>query len=93
MHGTKIEDTCIFVATHGHVWIAKEVWREDTGEFHLVKARIIREWGTTEGLNQLVSGPTTSTKLDATAPIITINAAAAIYRIPSSDAGWEQHLG
>jgi hypothetical protein len=89
---TKIEDTCIFVATNGHVWIAKEVWRGTEGEYHLVHARIIREWGTAEGLNQLVTGPTSNTKLDAPAGIVTVNAAAVLYRVPSSDAGWEKHL-
>jgi hypothetical protein len=77
----------IVVATAGHVWIAREVTYDGTF-YHLHGARIIRDWGTQFGLNQLVRGPTKDTVLDAEAPLVTVVAPAMIALIPCSEGTW-----
>lgn len=84
-------DTCLVVGSNGHCWIAKQaifdgVW------LHMHKARIVRVWGTTQGLNQLVNGPTKETVLDAPADVVSLFHQAIIAVIPSSEAQWQEHL-
>lgn len=81
----------ICVATNGHVWVAKSATM-DEHFVHLQTARVIRRWGTTQGLNQLVGGPTTETQLDAIAPIVSVAQIALIMMIPCTESGWEQDL-
>jgi exosome complex RNA-binding protein Rrp4 len=58
----------IVVADRGFVYIGKT--RID-GEFvTITEARNIRVWGTTQGLGELVNGPTGSTKLDNVGEIL-----------------------
>ena len=84
-------DTCLVVATAGHVWVARTVTR-DEHFLHLGTARIVREWGTTNGLNELVTGPTKQTKLDALAPVVSVANIAVIAIIPCRDDGWAASL-
>ena len=74
------DTACIIVGTNGFVWYAPKV--EDNGEYiHMSGARIIWQWGTENGLAQLVAGPTKNTALDAASDVI-LNKAAFIYAIP-----------
>lgn len=83
---------CMVVATHGHVWVCKEA-RLEGGFLHCIGARIVRQWGTSRGLNELVSGPTASSIIDDPAPVVSIAAPVAIIAIiPCQPAGWEKHL-
>lgn len=79
--------TTIVVATAGHVWLAKSVTYDGTF-YHLHNARIIRQWGTDKGLNQLVNGPRKNTVLDEAAPLVTVVAPAMIALIPCSEGAW-----
>jgi len=83
-------DTIIVVADRGHVWVCKSA-TETPNWLHLANARIIRQWGTTNGLNSLVSGPTENTVLDDTAPIVSVAMRAVIAVIPCTG-GWDKHL-
>lgn len=85
-------DTCIVIATSGFVWIAKCAHQVGTTWLHLNDARIIRVWGTDQGLAQLVDGPRKETVLDDMAGVVSINYAAIIAVIPANDAQWETHL-
>jgi hypothetical protein len=61
----------IVVINNGFVFVCKE-YTADEKAVTLTNARCIRVWGTTDGLGQLVSGPTKETKLDALIPIISV---------------------
>ena len=83
--------TTIVVGSNGHVWIARSaifdgVW------LHMNHARIIRVWGTTQGLNQLINGTTKETVLDAPADVVSLFHLAIIAVIPANDAQWAEHL-
>ncbi len=83
-------NTCpvITVATNGHVWIS--LGMEANGDhLSLLNARVIRNWGTDKGLNQLVDGPTQNTVLDNPAPIVFVPTLAVIAIIPCREAAWE----
>ena len=59
----------IVVADRGHVWVG---WVRDDGPYMLAveEARVVRRWGTTNGLNELAAkGPRPNTKLDAPATV------------------------
>jgi hypothetical protein len=71
---TEDHGKAIVVATRGHVWVGDAV----TGDrFTTIKGgRVIRQWGTSEGLNQLAAqGPQERTKLDAPADLKVLNSA------------------
>jgi len=52
----------IVVGHRGFVWIGNVT--ETGDQVTITNARNIRRWGTTQGLGQLVNGPTQETKLD-----------------------------
>lgn len=80
----------IFVLNKGFVFVCRNAKEED-GKVHLTDARCVRAWGTTEGLGQLVSGPTSSTKLDAKIPIISAPLNQVLFSFDVTEA-WEPHL-
>lgn len=80
-------NTTLVVATAGHVWVAKSITFDGTF-YHLHNARIVRQWGTENGLNQLVRGPTKKTILDDPAPLVSVVAPAMIALIPCDDERW-----
>jgi len=80
----------IAVLTNGFVFVVSEVTRnEDTMTFG--KARCIRNWGTTNGLAQLVTGPTKDTVLDAPVPVLCAPRYSLVFWFEVSSA-WEKHL-
>lgn len=81
----------LVVAIHGHVWVAKGVKCEGD-HMHLFGARIVRSWGTTAGLNELVGGPTKDTIIDAPAPIVFLPDSAVVALIPCRPEAWEGKL-
>ena len=86
-------NTVIVIATNGFVWVAQCAYQEGTTWLHLNNARIIRVWGTDQGLAQLTNGPRKETVLDDMAGVVSLNWAAVIAVIPSNDANWSKHLG
>ena len=73
----------IIVGTNGFVWYAPRV--VDSGDYiHLTSARGIRLWGTTNGIAELISGPTKETKLDATSDVV-LAKTAFLFAIPCKD--------
>ena len=84
-------DTTLVIGSNGHVWVCKEA-RYDGVWLHMVHARIVRVWGTTRGLNELVNGPLTETVLDAPADIVSLFHTALIAVIPASEYKWQEAL-
>lgn len=60
---TPIGDVRIIVADRGWVFVGNCQDHED-GSVTITNCRNIRQWGTTEGLGQLVNGPLSGTKAD-----------------------------
>lgn len=77
----------LVVADRGHVWVGR-VTHEADGFTHIAGARIVRRWGTTDGLNQLANeGPRSNTQLDAAADV-QVRTGAVIYIIPCEAEKW-----
>ena len=81
----------IIIGDNSHVWVARHVLAQGN-LFHMSDARIIRQWGTDKGLNQLIDGPTKATVLDVKAPVVSLLAHACLAIIPCRDANWLAHL-
>ena len=89
----KTYKTCIIVADRGNVFVAKSAAFDD--HMHMLTAshvRVIRTWGTSKGLYQLINRPLQSTVLDDMAPLVDIPFRAIIAIVPCSDDGWAKHL-
>jgi hypothetical protein len=54
--------------------------------------RTIRQWGTKEGIAELIKGPTPTTELDAIAPINDVPTRAIINVFLAEKEGWGKHL-
>ena len=81
-----VDGYAIVVADRGHVWVGTV---SVTNEWVTIDgARTIRQWGTTEGLNELaVKGPLSKTKLDA-ASLVRVSRRAVIALIPTDKNKW-----
>jgi hypothetical protein len=82
-----------------HVVILQRGWvvignLSKSGEMYtLKKASVIRNWGTTKGLGELVkSGPLTNTKLDPTNGIVRFHELTVVMRIKCDEDLWLKHL-
>ena len=76
----------IVVADRGWVYIGKV--EQEADWLTVIDARQITRWGTTKGLNELVDGPTSTTRLGAPASI-RIPMRAVITVIPVVASKWE----
>ena len=78
----------IVVADRGHVWVGIMIPDTDPEFFRIAEGRVIRRWGTTEGLNELaIKGPRPNTRLDAPATVL-VAKRAVIAVIPCEPAAW-----
>jgi hypothetical protein len=80
----------IAVLDNGFVFVCGDLTRDGDG-YTLTRARCIRTWGTSEGLGELVNGPTTSTVLDRQIPIMSVPSHAMLFTFPVS-AVWAAQL-
>jgi hypothetical protein len=77
----------LVVGTAGHVWICRAL-RQDEHHVYLFQASIVREWGTTRGLNELIDGPTQKSIIDHDAPVVVLAVSALISIIPCRLGTW-----
>ena len=72
-------------------WVAVGEYSQDGDVCRLDKAKIIRCWGTTKGIGELVDGPTPKTVLDP-AGTLQFHALTVVARIAANAAAWEKAL-
>ena len=72
-------------------WVAVGRYIKRGSEVVIEKAKIIRSWGTSRGLGELVDGPTSSTKLDP-AGTLRQHELAVITSIDCKGDAWLPHL-
>ena len=72
-------------------WIVVGRWSQDGDEVVVRDASVVRFWGTTRGLGELVAGPTKTTKLDP-AGTVRANVAAVVLTIDVDAEAWAEHL-
>jgi hypothetical protein len=82
---TPTADVRIVVLPRG--WVAIGDYAETATEVVLTNAWIIRRWGTSKGLGELVSGPTKSTVLDP-AGELRANLGSILFTIKADAAAW-----
>lgn len=88
-HTTEDHGLALVVADRGFVWVGKARTTADWVEIE--GARVVRRWGTSEGLNELAAkGPLTNTKLDAPADL-KVSRKALIAVIPCEVDKWPGH--
>lgn len=83
------DDAVLVVGTAGHVWVCAKATQNEH-HVYMYRANIVREWGTTKGLNQLIDGPTSKSIVDAEAPVVVLNNAALIALIPCRMGAWDK---
>ena len=89
----QVEGIRIMVLDRGRVKVGRLSYHPQLA-FHwlLTDARIIRQWGTTEGLEQIANdGPTNGTKLDRACDCI-IPFRAVIEILEANETKWKPHL-
>ncbi len=79
----------IVIAPRG--WVFVGYTEEKEGKLIISRANTIRIWGTTKGLGELVTGPTSSTKLDPCGTV-RIPMEAVIATIDCEVSKWEKKL-
>jgi hypothetical protein len=80
----------IVVLQRGWVAIGRYEAKSDT-EHILADASVIRVWGTTQGLGQLASGPTSKTVLDK-AGTVRFNPLTTVLVIDAEESAWADKL-
>ena len=70
-------------------WVLVGNFREvSETEHELTDASVIRQWGTTKGLGELVKGPTPSTTLDPCGRA-TFHPMTVVFKLDVEEAGWK----
>ena len=69
-------------------WVFVGRFSKDGQNCKLENASCIRQWGTTKGIGELVSGPTSSTKLDD-AGTVSFNELTIVALINADENGWK----
>lgn len=68
-------------------WVMVGRWGRDGDTCHLSDARVIRKWGTSRGLGELVDGPLASTVLDP-AGYVEFHVLGVVATLAASESGW-----
>ena len=58
------EDSPVRIVILQRGWVVVGYWSRDGEDVTITRAKVIRRWGTTAGLGELVDGPTADTVLD-----------------------------
>ena len=70
-------------------WVMVGQLEKDGDEYILVNGKVIRRWGTTQGLGELaIKGPLSETKLEPI-PLVKFNKAQLIFTISCNEEKWK----
>lgn len=69
-------------------WILIGNFEQDKDKCKLHNASVIRIWGTTKGLGELVDGPTSTTKLDKCHGVVEFNELTMVLSISAREDKW-----
>lgn len=72
-------------------WVVVGHYSEDGDRVSVTSAKVIRRWGTTKGLGELVSGPTSKTVLDP-AGVVEAHRLGVVLTIAADADAWKGHL-
>jgi len=72
-------------------WVAVGRYEQDGESCKLRDASIIRVWGTTKGIGELVTGPTSKTLLDK-AGTVSFHALAVVVMLDCEESSWAARL-
>jgi len=72
-------------------WVVVGRWSRDGDMCSLEQAAVIRTWGTTKGLGELVGGPTSLTKLDP-AGHVEFHILTVVATLDADEDAWAIHL-
>ena len=89
-HDSPAHGVCIVVLQRG--WVAVGRYNRVGDECTLTSASIIRRWGTTRGLPELATGPTSETILDKSNYPIRFHRAAEVLVIDCDEKGWKGYV-
>ena len=78
----------IVILQRGWVFVGR--FKKTGSDCVLENAHCIRQWGTTKGIGELVSGPTSSTKLD-NAGTVRFNELTIVALVDCEESGWKKH--
>lgn len=73
-------------------WVIVGRYSRDGDTCYLDDAAVIRVWGTTKGLGELRTGPTSATKLDLCGHV-EFHVLTACFTIACQESGWTSRLG
>lgn len=74
-------------------WVMVGRFEKNGSECKLHGASVIRNWGTTKGLGEIAaSGPTGSTKIDATNGLVEFDALTVVASISCNAAAWAKYV-
>jgi hypothetical protein len=80
----------IVVINNGFVVVCRQYTEAGTSAT-LTEVRCIRVWGTSNGLGELVGGPTPATVLDSKIPIVSVPLHQIVFTFDVTDA-WDKHV-
>jgi hypothetical protein len=84
-------DVKIVVLQRGWVMVGR--FEKNGSECKLHNASVIRNWGTTKGLGEIAgSGPTSSTKIDATNGLVEFDYLTVVATISCSKEAWKKYV-
>lgn len=86
------DDVRLVILQRGWVFVGYYHSDPETGAAWLTGARNIRRWGTTQGLGELVDGPTDETVLDP-AGTVRFHLMTEVATIEADPDAWAEHLG
>lgn len=87
----KHKDSPIRIVVLQRGWVVVGRYLEDGERVHIDGAKIIRKWGTTAGLGELVDGPLGGTILDP-AGSVEAHVLGVVLTLAASVNGWTPHL-
>lgn len=70
-------------------WVLVGILEKDGDEYLLINAKVVRRWGTKEGLGELaMKGPQSETILEKT-PLVKFNKSQLIFTISCDESKWK----